>query len=219
MGRVMLPLYTPLYQPTGHEVAVIETTKGAVRVKLDGRGAPATVGNFVELAARGFYDDLKFHACKPGSVVLGGCPTTRALGPAQVEAAARGVIRGVHPGTGDARYTIADEWEGNPNNRHVLGSLCMAHKSDVNSGSCQFYFSLSEQPEFDDRFTVFGMTIDGLDAVERLDVGDVIKGISLEGVDQVELDEAVSRETPKPCSMQEVLQEQQAAEASEPIEV
>ena len=35
---------------------------------------------------------MKFHAHKPGSVVLGGCPTTRTLGPAQVDAAARGMI-------------------------------------------------------------------------------------------------------------------------------
>lgn len=71
MGRITLPLYTPLYQPTGEEVAVIETTKGTVRVKLDAAGAPVTVGNFIELSARGFYNELKFHACKPGSVVLG----------------------------------------------------------------------------------------------------------------------------------------------------
>ena len=58
--------------------------------------------------AKGFYDNLKFHAKKPGSVVLGGCPTTRTMGPAQVLAAAQGAIRGMHPGTGDARYTIID---------------------------------------------------------------------------------------------------------------
>ncbi len=218
MGRVVLPLYTPLYQPTGKEIAIIETTKGTIRVKLDAAGAPVTTANFIELAARGFYQDLKFHACKPDSVVLGGCPTTRTLGPAQVDAAARGVIRGIHPGTGDARYTIVDEWGSNPNNHHVLGSLCMAHKSDPNSGSCQFYFSLSEQPEFDDRFTVFGMTIDGIDAVKSLDVGDAIKSVSIEGADEASLAEAISHETPKPRSMQEILEEQQAAEQAEAAE-
>lgn len=205
MGRIVLPLYTPLYQPNGNEVAVIETSKGTIRVKLDGVNAPLTVANFIELSARGFYEDLKFHACKPESVVLGGCPTTRTLGPAQVNAAALDTIRGIHPGTGDARYTIADEWEANPHNRHVLGSLCMAHKSEPNSGSCQFYFSLSEQPEFDDKFTVFGQTIDGLDVVQRLDVGDAIKRITIEGADNEALVEAVSQEPPRPKSAQEVL--------------
>lgn len=207
MGRIVLPVYTPHYIPTGDEVAVIETSRGTIRVQLVGKDAPVTVGNFVELAARGFYDKLKFHAHKPGSVVLGGCPTTRTLGPAQVDAAARGVIRGIHPGTGDARYVIVDEWEANPNNKHVLGSLCMAHKSDPNSGSCQFYFSLSEQPEFDDKFTVFGQTVEGLDVVQKLTIGDAIVHIGIEGADEEALAEAISHELPRPKTPKEVLEE------------
>lgn len=161
MARIELEIYTPGYKPNGREVAVIETSRGTVRAELFGCEAPVTVGNFIELAAKGFYDSLKFHAKKPGSVVLGGCPTTRTMGPAQVLAAAQGAIRGMHPGTGDARYTIIDEWEDNPRNAHRLGSLCMAHKSAPNSGSCQFYFSLDEQPEFDDKYTVFGQATEG----------------------------------------------------------
>ena len=71
MGRIVLSVYTPHYIPNGNEVAVIETSRGTIRVQLAGKDAPVTVGNFVELAARGFYDKLKFHAHKPGSVVLG----------------------------------------------------------------------------------------------------------------------------------------------------
>lgn len=207
MGRIVLPVYTPHYIPNGTEEAVIETSIGTIRVRLAGKDAPQTVGNFIELAARGFYDDLKFHAHKPGSVVLGGCPTTRTLGPAQVDAAARGMIRGIHPGTGDARYTIVDEWETNPNNKHVLGSLCFAHKSEPNSGSCQFYFSLAEQPEFDEKFTVFGQTVEGLDVVQKLGVGDIIKHIAIEGADEAALAEALAQEPPRPKTPKEVLEE------------
>ena len=53
--------YTPEYQPTGDEIAVITTSKGTIRVQLKGKDAPIHVGNFVELARKGFYDDLKFH--------------------------------------------------------------------------------------------------------------------------------------------------------------
>ena len=196
MGRIVLPVYTPHYVPNGDEIAVIDTTRGTIRVRLAGKDAPVSVGNFIELAARGFYDNLKFHAHKPGS-----------LGPAQVDAAARGIIRGIHPGTGDARYTIVDEWETNPHNKHVLGSLCFAHKSEPNSGSCQFYFSLSEQPEFDDKFTVFGQTIEGLDAVEKLLIGDALKSITIEGADEEALAEAISHELPRPKTPKEVLED------------
>ena len=82
MGRIELEIYTPGYVPKGREVAVIETARGTVRAELFGREAPVTVGNFIELAAKGFYDNLKFHARQPGSVVLCGCPTTRTMGPA-----------------------------------------------------------------------------------------------------------------------------------------
>ena len=225
MGRIILPLYTPRYVPNGGEVAVIQTSRGAIRARLAGKDAPVTVGNFIELAARGFYDGLKFHACKPGSIVVGGCPTTRTLGPAQVEAAARGIIRGIHPGTGDARYTIVDEWETNPHNRHLRGSLCLAHKSAPNSGSCQFYFSLAEQPQFDDKFTVFGHVVEGLDAMDALSVGDVIESIRIEGADEEALAQAVSHETPRPKSAKEALEEieraraERAASAAEKDEV
>lgn len=213
MARIELEIYTPRYVPNGDEVAVIETSKGPVRVALFGKEAPVTVGNFIELAARGFYDNLKFHARKEGSVVVGGCPVTRSMGPAQVLAATKGVIRGMHPGTGDARYTIIDEWEGNPKNVHKLGSLVMAHKSEPNSGSCQFYFSLGEQPEYDDQYTVFGETLEGLDVIERLAVGDAIKGIAVEGADEAALAEAISHETPRPKTPQEVMAELEAARA------
>jgi peptidyl-prolyl cis-trans isomerase B (cyclophilin B) len=183
MPQIVLPLYEPQYLPTGKEQARITTTKGTITVDLWGTDAPQTVGNFVELATQGFYDKLKFHAYKPGSVIVGGCPITRELGPAQVALAARGGMRGIHPGVGDARYTIKDEYQENPRNKHVLGSLCLAHKSEPNTGSSQFYFSLAEQPEFDERFTVFGMTVEGLDIVEALRVGDAIESIEILGAD------------------------------------
>ena len=196
MARIELEIYTPGYKPNGREVAVIETSRGIVRAELFGCEAPVTVGNFIELAAKGFYDSLKFHAKKPGSVVLGGCPTTRTMGPAQVLAAAQGAIRGMHPGTGDARYTIIDEWEDNPRN---------AHRSAPNSGSCQFYFSLDEQPEFDDKYTVFGQATEGLEVIEQLAIGDAIKGIVIEGADEEALAAAIARETPRPPTPQEAL--------------
>ena len=73
--------YTPEYQPTGDEVAVITTSKGTVRVQLAGKDAPIHVGNFVELARKGFYDGLKFHRHVPGFVIQGGCSSTCAWAP------------------------------------------------------------------------------------------------------------------------------------------
>jgi peptidyl-prolyl cis-trans isomerase B (cyclophilin B) len=186
VARVLKPLYTPHYRPTGKECAVITTSKGVLRVELFGKEAPVTVGNFIELAQQGFYQQTKFHAHKPDSVIVGGCPLTRLLGPAQVSAAVRGVLRGIHPGTGNAGYTIIDEWQVNPRNQHLDGSLVLAHGSEANSGSSQFYFSLATQPKYDDSFTVFGQVTEGLAVVHSLIVGDVIEEITIEGVEHTD---------------------------------
>ena len=54
-------LYTPEYQLSGDECAVIETSKGTIKVKFDGEGAPIHVANFCELYAR---------PCRDGGGVL-----------------------------------------------------------------------------------------------------------------------------------------------------
>lgn len=197
MAHIVTPLYTPRYRPTGAERARITTNKGLIFVELFGKEAPVTVGSFIELAQRGFYRQLKFHGYKASSVIVGGCPKTRSLGPAQVGAAVRGVLHGIHPGTGNAGYTLIDEWESNPRNHHLDGSLVLAHGSKPNSGSSQFYFSLAKQPEFDKEFTVFGQTIKGLAVVHGLAIGDVIEDIAIEGADEVALRQALAEKAPE----------------------
>ena len=123
---IVKPLYTPRYVPTGNEVAVFETSKGTIRVRLFGKDAPVTVGNFVELAQKGFYDHQNFHGRVEGDVVVGGCPVTRPLRPQQVRMAVREQLRGVHPGIGDAGYVIADEWEANPRTACVSATTSKA---------------------------------------------------------------------------------------------
>ena len=81
MGFLPDMLYTPAYQVVGDEIAVFDTSKGVIRVKLDGAGAPIHVANLCELANKGFYDGLKFHRYVPGFVIQGGCPNTREMTP------------------------------------------------------------------------------------------------------------------------------------------
>ena len=81
-------LYTPEYQLAGDECAVIETSKGTIKVKFDGEGAPIHVANFCELSTMGFYDGLKFHRYVPGFVIQGGDPNTRDMSGADVAAPA-----------------------------------------------------------------------------------------------------------------------------------
>ncbi len=174
-----MALYTPEYQPTGEEIAVINTSKGTIRVQLAGEDAPIHVGNFVELANKGYYDNLKFHRYVPGFVIQGGCPNTRDFSSEEViEAVESG---NSNFGTGNPGYSIKEEFTTNPHNEHKDGALAMARSSNPNSAGSQFYFCLGAQPMLDDGYTVFGQTIDGMDVIDKLRVGDVIESIEIEG--------------------------------------
>ena len=177
-----MALYTPEYVPNGNEIAVITTSKGVIRVQLAGNDAPIHVGNFVELAQKGFYDNLKFHRYVEDFVIQGGCPNTRPLDSAQVAEAAGNPFAGL--GTGGPGYTIKEEFTTNPNNSHEDGALAMARSQHPDSAGSQFYFCLGAQHFLDPNYTVLGQTIEGMDVIEQLRVGDVIESIVIEGANE-----------------------------------
>ena len=55
-------------------VAVMETSKGTIRLDLFAEQTPLTVANFVNLVQRGFYDGLNFHRVIADFMIQGGCP-------------------------------------------------------------------------------------------------------------------------------------------------
>lgn len=178
MGLFGDKLYTPGYEVTGNEVAVLTTSRGVIRVRLDGKGAPIHVGNFCELATSGFYDGTKFHRYVPGFVIQGGDPNTRDMTPEDVAAGRRGPAG--MPGTGGPGYRIREEFTTNPRNSHVDGALAMARSQNPNSAGSQFYFCLGPQHGLDSGYTVFGTTIEGKDVIDSLRAGDVLESVSIE---------------------------------------
>ena len=173
-----MALYTPEYKPNGREVAVIKTSKGDIRVQLAGEDAPIHVGNFVELARKGFYDNLKFHRYVPGFVIQGGCPNTREMTPADVAVGKVGPTG--RPGTGGPGYRIRQEFTLNPRNSHEDRALAMARSADPDSAGSQFYFCLGPQHGLDSGYTVFGQTVEGAEVIGELRAGDVINSIRIE---------------------------------------
>ena len=128
---------------------VFETTKGRFVIELFEDEAPKTVGNFIHLVEKGFYNELLFHRVEQHLVVQTGCPNG--------------------DGTGGPGYSIEGE-NGLPNSRnHFRGSVGMALAGDeADSGGSQFYVCLSPLNFLDGRFTVFGRVIEGMDTVEHL---------------------------------------------------
>lgn len=171
----MVQVYTPEYKLSGNEIAVIETSRGTIRVQLDTEGAPIHAANFCELASQGFYDAVKFHRYVPGFVIQGGDPQSREASSEQV---ASGAVPGL--GTGGPGYNIKEEFTTNPNNKHVDGALAMARSQHPDSAGSQFYFCLGAQHNLDSGYTVFGQTIEGLDVIGKLRQGDEIISIAIE---------------------------------------
>ena len=138
--------------------AVFDTARGPVRIELAPDKAPLTVANFVNLAQRGFYDGLDFHRFIDDFMVKGGCP----------EGSGRG-----GPG-----YRFEDET--NNGLRHDRGVLSMAHAGPNTIGS-QFFITHVPTPWLDGKHTVFGKVVEGLDVVDAVKQGDIIKSVKIEG--------------------------------------
>lgn len=177
MGLFGEPLKMPKYRVMGDEVATLITTKGTIRVRLDGDGAPIHVANFCELATSGFYDGTKFHRYVPGFVIQGGDPNTRSMTSADVAAGKPGPDG--RPGTGGPGYRIREEFSTNPRNSHDDGALAMARSQNPNSAGSQFYFCLGAQHGLDSGYTVFGQTVEGRDVIESLRSGDVLESVTI----------------------------------------
>lgn len=171
-------LHTPQYEVRGNEVAVLNTSRGIIRVRLDGAGAPIHVANFCELALSGFYDGTKFHRYVPGFVIQGGDPNTREMSSADVAAGIPGPAG--MPGTGGPGYCIREEFTTNPNNSHDDGALAMARSQDPNSAGSQFYLYLGSQHGLDSGYTVFGQTVQGKENISSLRAGDVLESVTIE---------------------------------------
>lgn len=135
--------------------AILETDKGTINIDFFDEDAPNTVKNFVELSEKGFYDGLNFHRVIPNFMIQGGCPNGT--------------------GTGGPGYTIKCEIN---NNKHVAGTMSMAHAGRDTGGS-QFFICHEPQPHLDGVHTVFGQTQD-MDVVNAIRQGDKIKSVTIE---------------------------------------
>ena len=139
-------------------IAHFDTDRGPIRIELAADKAPLTVANFVNLAKRGFYDGLNFHRVIADFMVQGGCP----------EGSGRG-----GPG-----YRFEDE--ANNGLRHERGVLSMANAGPNTNGS-QFFITHVPCGWLDGKHTVFGKVVEGLDVVDAVRQGDLIKSVKIEG--------------------------------------
>ena len=141
--------------------AVFETSLGDIKIKLHHKEVPNTVANFVGLAEgtreftdsfskekvkRPFYDGLIFHRVIPDFMIQGGDPTGTGMG---------------GPG-----YNFPDEFNSTLKHDHP-GILSMANSGPNTNGS-QFFITEIATPWLDNRHSVFGEVVEGMDIVRKI---------------------------------------------------
>ena len=142
-------LVTPEFSPH----AYIETARGTIEIELAVLDAPQAATNFMALARKGFFNGLQVHRVVPNFVVQDGDP------------------RG--DGEGGPGYTIRDELNDRP---YLRGTVGMAIAWRDTAGS-QFFIAHSPQPHLDGGYTAFGHVVNGMEVVDRIQVGDTIDRI------------------------------------------
>jgi cyclophilin family peptidyl-prolyl cis-trans isomerase len=142
--------------------ATIKTNKGDINLYLYPEAAPLAVLNFINLAERGFYNDLTFHRVVENFVIQGGDP----LG----------------TGTGGPGYTFENELAVEWLNFYDSGILAMANNGPDTNGS-QFFITINPAQSLNGNYTAFGEIIDKADkiVVEKIEKGDIIKEITITG--------------------------------------
>lgn len=135
--------------------AEIITNKGIIQFRLLPEYAPLTVGNFVALAEKGFYDGVKFHRVVPGFVIQSGDTSgTGWYGPG---------------------YQIVSEFS---YLRFEEGTAGIASNGPDTEGS-QWFFMQKDFPHLNGRYTVWGQCTNGLDIIRRITESDQVIGIKL----------------------------------------
>lgn len=152
--------------------ARMETSRGTIVLKLHYQRAPITVANFVGLAEGSkswrdpitqkslqtrFYDGLSFHRVIKEFMIQGGDPLGN--------------------GSGGPGYQFMDEFH--PELRHDNpGTLSMANAGPNTNGS-QFFITHVPTPWLDDKHSVFGEVVEGMEVVNLISKGDLIKSVTI----------------------------------------
>jgi len=137
------------------------TSEGRFTIRLFDQEAPNTVANFVGLAEgtkewtdprtgravkQPYYNGTIFHRVIAGFMIQGGDPLGQ--------------------GTGGPGYNFGDEFSAKL--RHSkAGILSMANRGPNTNGG-QFFITLADTPWLNDKHSVFGEVIDGMDVVKKI---------------------------------------------------
>ena len=130
------------------QAAIIETDYQRIVIELYPNIAPQMVARFKKLAGEGFYNGTAIHRINPElGIIQGGDPNSKDANPE-------------NDGMGSSNEpNLPAEFSDLPYERGTVGA---ARAQSNDSANCQFYVTLKRQPAFDQKYTVFGRVIEGI---------------------------------------------------------
>ena len=148
------------------EYAIIETEEGRIVLKFFPGVAPKHVESFKILAREGYFNGTSFHRIVPGFVIQGGDPNSKDGDRYNDGLGGRaGKYYGIGEKDNPDTWMLPAEFNDRP---HRRGTLSLARGSIENSGGSQFFICVGDQLQLDNKYTVFGEVIEGLDTVDRI---------------------------------------------------
>jgi cyclophilin family peptidyl-prolyl cis-trans isomerase len=151
-ARPMLSVIPPaeVANDLSNRLTIELSTGGKVVILLRPDAAPAHVERMKTLVRQGFYNGLTFHRVVPGFMAQGGDPK----------------------GTGEGGSSLPDlkaEFNTLPFMRGMLGA---ARSDKADSANSQFFIMLGPNASLNDKYTVYGRVIEGMDAVDKIAPGE-----------------------------------------------
>jgi peptidyl-prolyl cis-trans isomerase B (cyclophilin B) len=159
----------PLRSQPAVPVITVETSKGTFEFETYPDEAPKTVAHIIDLVKHGFYDGQRVHRAVPGFVVQWGDPRSRDQSRESEWGRGPEASSGHPIGAGEIATT----------RKNFRGAVAVAHPGVASQADSQIFVDLSDRPDLDGQYAVFGRVIRGVEVPSRLERGDLIVRMSV----------------------------------------
>lgn len=156
----------PAARPAAGPVILIDTVKGPVEVELYPSDAPQSVAKILDLVKANFYRGQRIHHAQPGIVQFG-------------DPLSRNMQKLSEWGFGGSGKRIGvKETSKKPFDRGAVGFAYPADRKPEDADSQMFIIRITN-PGINGKYALLGHVTKGMDVVDKLGMGDVIKNVTL----------------------------------------
>jgi cyclophilin family peptidyl-prolyl cis-trans isomerase/protein-disulfide isomerase len=139
-----------MLDPSKQYSATLETAKGEIVIRLFADKVPNTVNNFIFLAQQGWYDNITFYRVTPGFIAHSGDPS--------------------ETGKGNPGYFIPNEIDRSL--RYDRPGMVGMTNSGPDTNGSQFFITYAAAASLNDKYTIFGQVISGMEVLKQLTARD-----------------------------------------------